>query len=79
MTARAKEARPVLSSQVAGRGQRGSRIRTSGRVRTVTFSASMSCWLFMTVMEEERNRANIDQNGIVFMETNNLETMPSES
>lgn len=71
------EPRTELSRKCVGRKHRGSQVRGRVRVCTVNLSASMSRRWSRTVMEQERNRANVEQAGFASTETDDLGVTPS--
>lgn len=69
--------RPVVSRQSVARGRRGGRISGQGPVRTVIFSDSMFTRLSKDMVEEDRNAASAEEEGITSTETEHLVVMPS--
>lgn len=73
------EKRLVVSRHGAYRGFRGGRVLDRGSIRRVRLSSSISTGRSMTVVGEDRSRANMEGWRIASMETNHLEEMPSGS
>lgn len=68
-----------MSHQGVGRERLGRRSQGRGRMRTMSFSASMSAQILKVDMEKQRNTANVEQVVIASTEPDDLKAMSSGS
>lgn len=67
----------MVSRQVVSSDGHKSPICSDGHVRPVSLSMTISLKRLKTVIEEVRNRANVGQEGVVWMEADDLEAITS--
>lgn len=73
---RFRETRPVLSLEGARRGRRESPISGRARVHTRSMNASISGGWSMVTSEENGKQANMEDEGIASLETEDANVLP---